>query len=93
MGSGERMLEVNGVGLCVETFGDVRDPALLLIMGSASSMLLWEDELCERLAVGGRWFEIADDLPQFEEYPARPVSTSLCSGAWPLDTSRIAEPE
>jgi pimeloyl-ACP methyl ester carboxylesterase len=55
MGSGERMVEANGVGLCVETFGDDRDPPLLLIMGAAASMLLWEDELCERLAAGGRF--------------------------------------
>jgi pimeloyl-ACP methyl ester carboxylesterase len=55
MGAGERMLEVNGVGLCVETFGDDRDPALLLIMGAAASMLLWEADLCERLAAGGRF--------------------------------------
>ncbi len=55
MVSGERMVEVNGVGLCVETFGDARDPAVLLVMGAGASMLWWEDELCERLAAGGRF--------------------------------------
>jgi pimeloyl-ACP methyl ester carboxylesterase len=55
MDSGERMVEVNGVGLCVETFGEDRDPAVLLIMGAAASMLLWEDDFCERLASGGRF--------------------------------------
>jgi pimeloyl-ACP methyl ester carboxylesterase len=49
------MLKVNGVGLCVETFGDDGDPAVLLIMGAAASMLWWEDEFCERLASGGRF--------------------------------------
>jgi pimeloyl-ACP methyl ester carboxylesterase len=53
--SGERMVKVNGVDLCVETFGDHRDPAVLLIMGAAASMLWWEDEFCERLASGGRF--------------------------------------
>jgi pimeloyl-ACP methyl ester carboxylesterase len=55
MRSGERMFEVNGVELCAETFGDERDPAVLLVMGAAASMLLWEDEFCERLAEGGRF--------------------------------------
>lgn len=55
MESGERMMEVNGVALCVETFGDESDPALLLIMGGGASRLWWEDELCERLASGGRF--------------------------------------
>jgi pimeloyl-ACP methyl ester carboxylesterase len=55
VGSGERMVEVNGVGFCVETFGDDRDPAVLLVMGAAASMLSWEDEFCERLASGGRF--------------------------------------
>jgi pimeloyl-ACP methyl ester carboxylesterase len=49
------MVEVNGVGLCIETFGGEGDPAVLLIMGAAASMLLWEDEFCERLAAGGRF--------------------------------------
>lgn len=55
MESGERMVEVNGVGLCVETFGEDGDPAVLLVMGAAASMLSWEEELCERLASGGRF--------------------------------------
>jgi pimeloyl-ACP methyl ester carboxylesterase len=55
MGSGERMVEVDGVGLCVETFGDDRDPAVFLIMGAGASMLWWEDGFCERLASGGRF--------------------------------------
>jgi pimeloyl-ACP methyl ester carboxylesterase len=52
---GERMVEVNGVGLCVESFGNAHDPAVLLVMGAGASMLSWEDELCERLAAGGRF--------------------------------------
>jgi pimeloyl-ACP methyl ester carboxylesterase len=53
--SGERMIHANGVDLCVESFGDAADPAILLIMGAAGSMDLWEDEFCERLAAGGRF--------------------------------------
>lgn len=47
---GERMLAVQGVRLCVETFGRAADPALLLIAGQDSSMDWWYDELCARLA-------------------------------------------
>jgi pimeloyl-ACP methyl ester carboxylesterase len=49
-----RLLPVNGVDLCVQTFGDPRDPALLLIMGASAAMDWWEEEFCERLAAGGR---------------------------------------
>jgi len=43
------------VDICVGTFGDPGDPAILLIMGSGASMDWWEDEFCERLAAGGRF--------------------------------------
>jgi pimeloyl-ACP methyl ester carboxylesterase len=49
------MVEVDGVALCVQTFGTADDPAVLLVMGLAASMLSWEDEFCERLAEGGRF--------------------------------------
>jgi pimeloyl-ACP methyl ester carboxylesterase len=48
-------LRVNGVELCVQTFGDRRDAAILLIMGSGASMDWWENEFCERLASGPRF--------------------------------------
>jgi pimeloyl-ACP methyl ester carboxylesterase len=72
MTSGERMVEVNGVGLCVETFGADRNPAVLLVMGAAASMLLWEDEFCERLASGGRFVIRYDhrDTGRSVTYPA-----------------------
>jgi pimeloyl-ACP methyl ester carboxylesterase len=54
MDSSERIVRANGVDLCVETFGDRADPAILLIMGAAASMLSWEDEFCGRLAAGSR---------------------------------------
>src|SRR3954451_403907 len=47
-------LPVNGIELCIDTFGEPRDPAVLLIAGGASSMDWWEDEFCRRLAAGGR---------------------------------------
>ena len=54
MSNNEKILEANAVGLCVETFGDVADPSVLLIHGASASMLWWEEELCERIAASGR---------------------------------------
>jgi pimeloyl-ACP methyl ester carboxylesterase len=56
-----KMVEANGVDLCVESFGDAGQPAILLVGGAASSMDYWEDGLCERLAAGPR-FVIRYDL-------------------------------
>jgi pimeloyl-ACP methyl ester carboxylesterase len=55
MSAGERLLDVNGVQLCAETFGDPGDPAILLIQGACASMLWWEAELCERIAAHRRF--------------------------------------
>lgn len=51
----ERILSVDGIDLCAETFGDADDPAMLLIAGMAQSMDSWEDAFCERLAAGSRF--------------------------------------
>ena len=53
--SNDKIIRANGVDLCVETFGDPANPAILLIHGAAASMLGWEDEFCERLAAGPRF--------------------------------------
>ena len=53
--SGETIVQANRVNLCVETFGDPADPAILLIHGAATSMHGWDDEFCERLAAGPRF--------------------------------------
>jgi pimeloyl-ACP methyl ester carboxylesterase len=50
----ERILAVDeGVDLCVDTFGDPGDPALVLIGGAAASMDYWDAVLCRRLADAG----------------------------------------
>jgi pimeloyl-ACP methyl ester carboxylesterase len=56
-----RLVSANGVELCVQTFGEAGEPAILLIAGAASSMDWWEDEFCELLASGPR-FVIRYDL-------------------------------
>ena len=52
---GERMIEANGIEICTDSYGDPSDPAILLVMGAAGSMLLWEDGFCQQLADGGRF--------------------------------------
>lgn len=52
---GEQLLEINGVELCVATFGDRADRAILLVAGAAASMLWWEAELCARIAASDRY--------------------------------------
>jgi pimeloyl-ACP methyl ester carboxylesterase len=66
-----RIVEANGVELCVQTFGDTADPALLLIAGAAGSMDWWEDALCERLAAAGCFVIRYDhrDTGQSASYP------------------------
>jgi pimeloyl-ACP methyl ester carboxylesterase len=50
-----KVVSANGVELCLEAFGAVDDPAILLIMGTGASMDWWETEFCERLATAGRF--------------------------------------
>jgi len=42
-----------GVTLCYETFGDPADPPIVLVMGLATQMIAWDDELCRMLAERG----------------------------------------
>src|ERR1041384_325761 len=49
------MIEVNGVELCTEPFGDPGDPAILLVVGCGGSMRGWEEGFCRVLAAGGRF--------------------------------------
>ena len=52
---GDEIVRANAVELCIETFGDPADPAILLLHGAGNSMLSWDEELCERLAAGPRF--------------------------------------
>lgn len=51
----ERLVKENGIDICAESFGRPSDPAILLIMGAATSMIWWENEFCERIADNGRF--------------------------------------
>ena len=69
---GQRIIEVNGVDLCVDTLGEAADPAILLISGMGGSMDWWEEEFCQRLAAGGRFVVRYDhrDTGRSVSYPA-----------------------
>ncbi|MFA1540945.1 alpha/beta fold hydrolase [Actinomadura monticuli] len=54
----EKLISVNGVELCTETFGGADDAPVLLI---GNTMLTWPDALCERLAALRR-FVVRYDL-------------------------------
>ena len=74
----ERTIEVNGVQLCTEPFGDTAHPPILLIMGIGSSMLWWEDDFCRMLAGGGRYvirYDHRDTGRSLTYEPGRPGYT------------------
>jgi pimeloyl-ACP methyl ester carboxylesterase len=50
----EHTAKVGDLELCYETFGEPRDPALLLVMGLGTQMVGWPDAFCAALA--GRGF-------------------------------------
>ena len=69
------MIEVNGVELCTEPFGDPGDPPVLLVMGVAGSMLWWEEGFCRLLAEGGRFvirYDHRDTGRSITYQPGRP---------------------
>ncbi|MCR8630431.1 alpha/beta fold hydrolase [Paenibacillus radicis (ex Xue et al. 2023)] len=51
----EEIFNINGIDICAESFGDPRNPAVLLIMGATCSMVYWDEEFCQRLADTGRY--------------------------------------
>ena len=97
MESNVKMVEANGVELCVESFGDPADPALLLIMGAAASMLSWENEFCERLAAGPRFvirYDHRDTGRSVSYTPGAPPYTFrdlVADAVGLLDTLRLAK--
>ena len=46
-------LTANGIRIEYETFGDRRQPALLLIMGLGAQMIFWDDDFCREIASRG----------------------------------------
>jgi pimeloyl-ACP methyl ester carboxylesterase len=52
--SEERSVEVgDGLSICLQTFGDPSDEALLLVMGLGGPMTWWDPVFCQKLADRG----------------------------------------
>jgi pimeloyl-ACP methyl ester carboxylesterase len=75
----QRMVQANGVDLCVETFGEAADPPILLIMGAAASMDWWPVGFCERLSAQSRYvirYDLRDTGQSSSYEPGAPSYTS-----------------
>ena len=48
-----KIARANGIDICYEIFGDAQAEPMLLIMGLAAQMVLWDDAFCEQLAARG----------------------------------------
>jgi len=48
-------VEANGIQIEYETFGDPKEPPLLLIIGFTGQLIAWDDGLCEQLAQHGHY--------------------------------------
>jgi pimeloyl-ACP methyl ester carboxylesterase len=90
------MIEVNGVELCTESFGDPSDPGVFLVMGVGASMLWWEEGFCRLLAAGGRFvirYDHRDTGRSVTYEPGRPQYTGadlLADAVGVLDAYGIA---
>lgn len=51
----EKIIKINEIDICTESFGNSEDPAVLLIMGAMCSMVYWDEEFCQQLANTGRY--------------------------------------
>ena len=63
----EQFAPVGEIDLCYETFGSPDAPPMLLVMGLGAQMLLWDEELCQRLALCG---ELQLRIPALRARPA-----------------------
>ncbi len=70
--SARTVVPVGGVGICVQTFGDDADPAVVLVGGAGAPMDWWRDGFCAAIARGGRRVVRYDlrDTGQSVSYPA-----------------------
>jgi len=53
--SEERFIDAGNLRFCYDSFGDAADPPLVLIMGLAAQLVLWDDDFCALLAAQGRY--------------------------------------
>lgn len=49
----EKVISFNNIHICTESFGDINNPTIMLIMGATASMIWWEEDFCKRLSNQG----------------------------------------
>ena len=65
----------HGIELAYETFGQARDPAIVLVMGWATQMIAWPDEVCAALAAGAiSWPGSTTAMPASRPTSPRPAA-------------------
>ncbi|MGE5428405.1 MAG: alpha/beta fold hydrolase [Methylococcaceae bacterium] len=75
----ELFIKSGSVDICTENFGKAAHPAILLIMGATASMVWWDEEFCERLALE-RFYVIRydnRDVGRSTTYPPGELSYSV----------------
>ncbi|MFL0573740.1 alpha/beta fold hydrolase [Priestia megaterium] len=67
----EEIIKIDNVEICTESFGNPKNPAVLLIMGAMSSLDWWDEDFCLRLAEHERFVIRYDhrDLGRSTTYP------------------------
>jgi pimeloyl-ACP methyl ester carboxylesterase len=67
----EEIIKIDNVEICTESFGNTKNPAVLLIMGAMSSLDWWDEAFCLRLAERERFVIRYDhrDLGRSTTYP------------------------
>ncbi|GAB3923312.1 hypothetical protein GCM10029976_013340 [Kribbella albertanoniae] len=55
MSTTEQFIKVNDAELCVQSYGDPAEPAILLLHGAGHSLLNWDDEFIGQLVAVGRY--------------------------------------
>jgi pimeloyl-ACP methyl ester carboxylesterase len=92
----ERMIQVDGVELCTEPFGERADRPILLVQGAGASMLWWDEGLCRTLSDAGRFvirYDHRDTGRSISYEPGHPGYTGadlLTDAASVLDAYGIA---
>ena len=68
----EEIIKIDNVEICTESFGNPKNPAVLLIMGAMSSLDWWDEDFCLRLAEHERFVIRYDhrDLGRSTTYPS-----------------------
>ncbi len=87
------IVRANGIDLCYETFGSRVDPPLVLVMGLAAQMILWDDEFCVRLARERFWVIRFDnrDIGRSTTFPKSGSPNWLSLALTPF-TKKFAKP-